>query len=620
MGNMQDQLAKYRTRCQPGKFCDRLGLAYRFCLSCVLIGLLIGVSSCSKKMRDWNCDSNHECDSRVCNADGECVLNAEPVHFETTEMEDAIVGDPNYSQFVQVQGGVTPYEFSLSTQNIELNWLEIDQLSGELRNQEGKTATQLASDLSLEVGVADNSNAGRGQTVKQTFTINIVTCIEDTVCWTPSQGFCNMGLRQCENGMLGPFCNIQEQSDSLEHCGPDCTACTAAADRCEQGLCKCNNADQCQPGLSCCPDGCFDLSSATEHCGNCTTNCSQISHAIDPICQQGLCNYSECEPGYLDCDGSRSNGCETPVSVENCSVCGDNCQDQSNYLHTENHQCLDQTCHYTCQTGWANCQQAARDGCESDLSQPSSCGDCQTSCLDASDGFLCLPTDEASYSCGCTSEQDCPAEHLCCSGKCVEHNENHCASCDHKCSIQSGGLACIKQDDNWECQCTEDDECRGVYLFSRAVCLNTSRCNCLGNQNCAGSLDDMCCLTAGTPGCVDLYSDANNCGICEVVCQPGESCVQGGCTCNAGVCPDDSPAPDCVAGKCVCAYNGNLACQPGQECCLGKGCCINSCDSAQTESCSNFCIAEQDIWCTCGCCPAAQCATQDDCSAYCESL
>ena len=46
--------------------------------------------------------------------------------------------------------------------------------------------------------------------------------------------------------------------------------------------------------------------------------------------------------------------------------------------------------------------------------------------------------------------------------------------------------------------------------------------------------------------CVDLKSDGENCGYCDTVCDPGESCVYAQCRCGGN-------GPDCVDGETCCS-------------------------------------------------------------------
>ncbi|MCA9715388.1 MAG: hypothetical protein KC468_11985 [Myxococcales bacterium] len=89
--------------------------------------------------------------------------------------------------------------------------------------------------------------------------------------------------------------------------------------------------------------------------------------------------------------------------------------------------------------------------------------------------------------------------------------------------------------------------------------------------------------------CVDPQNDPDHCGGCGVVCQPGESCLEGSC---AALC--DGSTPDLCDGDCTntdtdpehCGGCGN-ACQADEQC-LG-GACAALCDGGQ-QYCDGQCV------------------------------
>ena len=83
-----------------------------------------------------------------------------------------------------------------------------------------------------------------------------------------------------------------------------------------------------------------------------------------------------CAPGMTDCDDAVA-GCET--DLDSLSTCGTSCGDREECKDTNAAAvaCTDGKCVVTCAPGFANCDGKARNGCEVDLSAPSSCG---TSC------------------------------------------------------------------------------------------------------------------------------------------------------------------------------------------------------------------------------------------------
>ena len=63
------------------------------------------------------------------------------------------------------------------------------------------------------------------------------------------------------------------------------------------------------------------------NCGACNATCNP-QHVTKATCENSVCSYEVCSDGYIDCDGDKTNGCETQLgTAENCSVCGHTCLD-----------------------------------------------------------------------------------------------------------------------------------------------------------------------------------------------------------------------------------------------------------------------------------------------------
>src|SRR5690606_31059606 len=59
-------------------------------------------------------------------------------------------------------------------------------------------------------------------------------------------------------------------------------------------------------------------------CGSCTNDCTGVlANVAQAACEAGACGIGECAVGWLDCDGSAANGCETNAFLVNsCGSCG----------------------------------------------------------------------------------------------------------------------------------------------------------------------------------------------------------------------------------------------------------------------------------------------------------
>jgi hypothetical protein len=77
---------------------------------------------------------------------------------------------------------------------------------------------------------------------------------------------------------------------------------------------------------------------------------------------------------------------------------------------------------------------------------------------------------------------------------------------------------------------------------------------CCGGAECTGNGDGVCTCPQDAPDtcdgvCVDLKTDADNCGDCGVVCPSGETCQGGICRCGSG--PACTNGLTCCSGQCV---------------------------------------------------------------------
>jgi len=71
----------------------------------------------------------------------------------------------------------------------------------------------------------------------------------------------------------------------------------------------------CNPGYGDCnenvSDGCeVNVYESVDHCESCDKLCEPEEHVAEPLCARGQCGIYRCEPGWYDCDGNASNGCE----------------------------------------------------------------------------------------------------------------------------------------------------------------------------------------------------------------------------------------------------------------------------------------------------------------------
>lgn len=113
------------------------------------------------------------------------------------------------------------------------------------------------------------------------------------------------------------------RSSTCRHCLDD-THCDTAFKCGSDGNCQA----RCASNLAYCPltDSCVDTNSDDANCGSCGTECSTLygtkPHVASVACGSGSCQLT-CQPGYSDCDGAASTGCEADLaSVATCGSCG----------------------------------------------------------------------------------------------------------------------------------------------------------------------------------------------------------------------------------------------------------------------------------------------------------
>ena len=95
-------------------------------------------------------------------------------------------------------------------------------------------------------------------------------------------------------------------------------------------------------------------------------------------CTQGTCGVA-CAPGHADCNGDPADGCEVDTATDpgNCGACGTTCTAAG---PNQSPACSAGQCAATCDTGFADCNGSANDGCETPLGTLTDCTACGDSC------------------------------------------------------------------------------------------------------------------------------------------------------------------------------------------------------------------------------------------------
>ncbi|MBI5533361.1 MAG: hypothetical protein HY898_11630 [Deltaproteobacteria bacterium] len=335
-----------------------------------------------------------------------------------------------------------------------------------------------------------------------------------------------------------------------------CVGCNGSDDKCPAGqVCQ---ADKCVAGCTakhacpspkqCCNGQCEDTTT-TEHCGSCQP-CASPLHTVT-ACVAGACSVESCDTGFADCNALASDGCEidTNATAEHCGGCTTKCDLPHAFA-----KCDAGTCGVSsCETGWGDCNADPSDGCESNLAiEVANCGTCGNVCV-AQPGAAptcaagaCVPGTCLSGFVDCNADptDGCEVDTL--------GDPDHCGGCSVVCpSVANGARAC-----------------------SQGVCA-VGACNA-GWGDCDGSL---------WTGCeTDTLIDTDHCGTCGFVCPvpPGQqpSCAQG--MCGGG---------QCNPGKANCDGNASNGCEVSlADDVANCGACNNACPAIvhATASCTGF--------------------------------
>jgi len=189
------------------------------------------------------------------------------------------------------------------------------------------------------------------------------TCPVGSYC--TDRNACATGCRthdECAalTGGISPFCDV------VRH---QCVGCLEATDcppgkACSpSGTCTdtCTGSSPCSGEKTCCDGYCVDLSSDQLNCSGCGMACSTKNGL--PACKAGACTWT-CDPGYMHCQEGNT-GCETDIAKDpsHCGSCSTNCV--TTVANATGIFCSVERCSYTaCSPGFANCDGNKTNGCE----------------------------------------------------------------------------------------------------------------------------------------------------------------------------------------------------------------------------------------------------------------
>jgi hypothetical protein len=400
---------------------------------------------------------------------------------------------------------------------------------------------------------------------------------------------CDPGFLDCDKDPTNG-CEVNGNSD-LGNCGTCGDACITpnATPSCTSGQCA---IAVCNTGYADCdtkvPDGCeVNIQSDPNNCGTCGDICS-TPHAT-PACTNQVCSIGACAPGYLDCDGKVSDGCEINggADVTNCGTCGNVCA-----VANGSPTCTGGACAIlSCNPGFQDCDHKATDGCEVNTNtNTANCGSCGSPCITPNATPSC-----ANGMCGIAS---CNPGFANCDGSVTDgceintlNDANNCGGCGMKCNLPNAVAACT----NGMCTVAV---CSPGFTDCDGSPTNGCETNTAGDANNCGSCNAKCELMNATAGCSGGMCTVATCASGYQDCNhlPGDGCEvhTAGDPDNCGgcglVCNTPNAAPGCFASACTVA-----SCNPGFANCDGivsNGCEINTTnDNSNCGACNNACLA-----------------------------
>jgi hypothetical protein len=428
----------------------------------------------------------------------------------------------------------------------------------------------------------------------------------------PRSGRCEVNRHQCVDCLRNEHCPV----------GMLCAGGT-----CVLG---CNANRACPAGTTCCDGGCVDIQRNTSNCGGCGRACNPPNGA--PACILGRCGVATCAAPWGDCNADSTDGCETDTrgDVRNCGACGNTCPVRAGALSL----CAFGRCEYRCAPGYADCDGSASNGCEVQLgSDPAHCGACGNTCALAGATAACnsgrctvLSCGSGRANCNNLGDDGCEAD-LIADGR-------NCGQCGNVCPLRpNANAACAGARCAFTClqgwgDCDGDpangcetslnsDPQRCGACLNRCQVPNASAACTMGRcaiSTCATGFGD--CDGNAANGCeTDLTASSASCGACGNVCPAGFVCSLGSCRsscastttyCNGGCVDLATSAQNCGACGNACPIPGNATprCTSGAcgfVCATGMSDCdrnpVNGCEtdlrsaSRHCGTCGNTCPA-----------------------------
>lgn len=373
------------------------------------------------------------------------------------------------------------------------------------------------------------------------------------------------------HGAQADGCEIDGANDvaNCGACNADCSS-NNITPHCSSGNCD----GTCASGFADCngdkrSDGCeTNTKTDANSCNACGHKCSDdVANATGIGCTNGACTFSACTAPFASCDANAANGCEinTSTDANNCNGCGNKCSDVvKNVVGTIS--CGSSTCTYSgvCADGWGDCDGNKSNGCETNLKTSAThCGSCPNACsaptlgtaicVDGACDFTCPAKRCGSVCAACCTDGDCPLDNanLCKDPSCTNPGLVS-ATCGFKDKV------CVQK------ECYTDVTC--IPATGECASSPKSGGTCKGDAlGCCDPPGSMGTCSSGTCDCPQKDCTTN-----VPVCKTGLCGVDGNCTtenqANGTACTPTNKClqtTQCAAGECV----GTLkTCTPSKEC------------------------------------------------------
>ncbi len=212
--------------------------------------------------------------------------------------------------------------------------------------------------------------------------------------------------------------NLQNDPNNCRTCGNVCPGTANGSASCMAGTCGLG----CSVGYHLCGTQCLSNTSVSS-CGASCTACGAIANGTAG-CNGTSCQIGSCNPGYTNCDGVVSDGCniDTLTDPKNCNGCGMQCS-----LPNATAGCAGGSCTIaSCNANFQDCDKKAATGCEVDtLTDNGNCGGCGKMCTG---GETC-----SGGNCSCGGGTTL------CGSTCVDtqSDNSNCGACGQVCDMTS---------------------------------------------------------------------------------------------------------------------------------------------------------------------------------------